>query len=491
MTRRTKIVATLGPASESPDVVLALVDAGVDVFRVNLSHGSLDELAARVDAVRHAASVCDRVVAVLADLPGPKLRCGAFGDEGVLLATGSHVVLVPGHGASDEHRVTVDHPALLDELQPGDTVVVGDGLISLAVTDIGQDAADATVITGGRATGRPGFHIPSERLLATPTQQDVELLQGMRTRPVDVDYVAVSFVRTRADVDAVRHIVGADGPQVVAKIETVPAVHNLGDILEVADALMVARGDLGIEMPLEAVPLAQKAIIRRSVAAGVPVITATQMLESMITAPAPTRAEVSDVANAVIDGTDALMLSGETAIGRDPAHVVRTMDRIAASTEADAGYWQSAEQLWRQRGSATEPASMTSAVTHAAWQAAHDVGASAILCSTRTGRTARAMARRRPAAELVALSPHDATVRRLALVWGVTPRLVPSSTATDDVVRWAVDAAISTGDVRPGDTIVVLAGSPESADGSTDLLRLVRVDENGPPVAGHSEGTSP
>ncbi len=481
MTRRTKIVATLGPASDSPEVVLALVDAGVDVFRVNLSHGSLDELAALVDAVRHAASVCDRVVAVLADLPGPKLRCGAFGDEGVHLTTGSRVVLVPGHGASDEHRVTVDYPTLLDDLQSGDTVIVGDGLISLTVTDIGHDAAHATVITGGRATGRPGFHMPSERLLATPTVRDVELLEGIRTRPVDVDYVAVSFVRTSADVDAVRRILGADGPKIVAKIETVPAVHNLGDILEVADALMVARGDLGIEMPLEAVPLAQKAIIRRSVAAGVPVITATQMLESMISAPAPTRAEVSDVANAVIDGTDALMLSGETAIGRDPAHVVRTMDRIAASTEADPGYWRWAELLWRQEGPVAGPASMTIAVTHAAWQAARDLGASAILCATRTGNTARAMARCRPTAELIALSPNDATVRRLALVWGVTPRPVQSPTSTDDVVRWAVDAAVRTGDVRPGDSIVVLAGSPESADGPTDVLRLVRVDENGRP----------
>src|SRR5262245_38115144 len=479
MTRRTKIVATLGPASTSPEVVLALVEAGVAVFRVNLSHGSLDELAARIATVRHAASVCDGVVAVMADLPGPKLRCGAFGDEGVHLTTGSHIILVPGDDASDEHRVTVDYPTLLDDLRSGDTVIVGDGMISLAVTNVGQDAADATVITGGRATGRPGFHMPSERLMATPTLRDVELLEGIRTRPVDVDYVAVSFVRTRADVDAVRQIVGADGPKIVAKIETVPAVRNLGEILEAAEALMVARGDLGIDMPLEAVPLAQKAIIRQSVATGVPVIIATQMLESMIAAPAPTRAEVSDVANAVIDGTDAVMLSGETAIGRDPAHVVRTMDRIAASTEADAGYWRAAGLWWREDGSVTAPASMTSAVTSAAWQAAHDLGAPAILCSTRTGRTARAMARCRPAAELVALSPNDATVRQLALVWGVTPRLVPSSTSTDEIVRRAVDAAISSGDVRPGDTIVVLAGSPESADGPTDLLRVVRVDERG------------
>ncbi len=476
MTRRTKIVATLGPASEAPDVLRALILAGVDVVRVNLSHASLDELAAQVDAVRDTVAMSGRPVAVLADLPGPKVRCGDFGDDGAYFTTGSHVTLIPGEGASDAHRITVDHPPLLDDLEPGATVIVGDGVITLIVTESGRDAAHATVVTGGHAVGRPGFHIPSERLqLSTPTPRDVELLEGIRNRRLDVDYVAVSFVRTSADVDAARRIIGANGPKIIAKIETASAVQDLGHILDVADALMIARGDLGITMPLETVPFVQKSIIRQAIAAGVPVITATQMLESMITAPAPTRAEVSDIANAVLDGTDALMLSGETAIGRDPPLVVETMARIAAEADANADDWRTPGLFWRHDASGEDAARAIDAVTHAAWQAARDLGAAAILCSTRTGRTARALARYRPSAPIIALSPDDATVRQLSLVWGVRSRPVPLYMSTDEMVRVAVDAAADAGDIHPGDTVVVLAGSAASTGRRTDVLQVVRV----------------
>jgi pyruvate kinase len=478
MPRRTKIVATLGPASNSAETVLSLVKAGVDVFRVNLSHGSLDELAVVAERIRDAANSCDRVVAVLADLPGPKVRCGDFGDEGVHLATGTQVSIVPGEGSSDTNRITVDYPSLLDDLARGDTVIIGDGVITLTVTDADREVVRADVMTGGQATGRPGFHIPSERVqLCTPTPHDIELLQGIQDRSLEVDYVAVSFVRTAKDIQAVRDVLGGRGPRIVAKIETVPAVDHLSEILDVADALMVARGDLGIEMPLEAVPLVQKAIIRQAVAAAVPVITATQMLESMINAPMPTRAEVSDVANAVFDGTDALMLSGETAIGHDPANVVRTMARIASRVESDADYFRSANLLWRPDDLASRPPKqVTEAAAHAAWSAAHDVHASAILCSTRHGRTAGVVARYRPAANLIGLSPDDGTLRRLALVWGVTPRAVHPSTSTDEMVARALEAAQRAGDVHSGDTVVVLAGSPDSPSGATDVLRLVDVD---------------
>jgi pyruvate kinase len=476
MARRTKIVATLGPASDTPEELERLVDAGVDVFRFNLSHGTIADHVARLARVRKAAERCGRVVATLADLPGPKVRCGNFGDRGVHLTTGERVTLKPGDGSCDEHCIHVEYSTLLNDLREDDTVIVGDGGITLKVDTKDSEVASATVVTGGRATGRPGFHIPSERLqLTTPTEADVEILNAIRTMDDPVDYVAVSFVRSAADIEAVRKILGDHGPLIVAKIETVPAVQNLPEIVDAVDAVMVARGDLGIEMPLEAVPHVQKSIIRQAVAAGVPVITATQMLESMINSPAPTRAEVSDVANAVFDGTDALMLSGETAIGNDPANAVRTMARIAIRAEADADYSQWGGYLAKRQRYAAHPTPITRAVTHAAWQAAQDVEASAILCSTRGGLTARAMARYRPLASLVGLSPYERTLRQLALVWGVTPRLVHASASTDVMVWHAVEEAARAGDVKPGDTAVVLARSPDSPDGATDVMRVVRV----------------
>jgi pyruvate kinase len=476
MARRTKIVATLGPASDAREVLGDLVRAGVDVVRLNLSHGDLDDHVARMRAVREVAAEQGRVVAVLADLPGPKVRCGRFGDRGVHLATGSTVTLRPGRGECDETTVYVDYDGLLADVAVGDTVIVGDGGITLTVVEVDADQAAATVVTGGRATGSPGFHIPSERLrLATPTDEDVALLRRLMAVDDTVDFVAVSFVRTAHDLREVRRHLGDRGPQVVAKIETVPAVQHLDEILDEADAVMVARGDLGIEMPLEAVPNAQKRIIRACVASGVPVITATQMLESMINSPSPTRAEVSDVANAVLDGTDAVMLSGETAIGHDPALVVRTMGRIAERAEADADYSQWGGLLAKRLRSLARPTPITQAITHAAWQACQDLGAEAILCSTRSGLTARAMARFRPRATLVGLSPDDRTVRALALVWGVTPRLVLPSSSTDDMVWHAVETAAVAGDVAQGAVVAVLARSPQSPDDSTDVLRLVRV----------------
>jgi pyruvate kinase len=476
MARRTKIVATLGPASDSAGALDALVAAGVDVVRLNLSHGSFDEHQGRVRRVRDAAARGGRVVGVLADLPGPKVRCSAFGDRGVHLATGSEVRLVPGRGVSDERTIAVDYPTLVDDLSVGDSVVVGDGGITFRVVAFEAEAVLAEVVSGGRATGRPGFHIPAERLrLQTPTAEDVDLLEAIIASDLDVDFVAVSFVRTAADIQTVRAIVGPDGPNIVAKIETVPAVNNIAEIVEVADAIMVARGDLGIEMPLEAVPHVQKAVIRHCVAAGVPVITATQMLESMIGSPSPTRAEVSDVANAVFDGTDAVMLSGETAIGHDPALVVRTMARIAERAEADAQYEQWGGFLAKVQRAAARPTPITRALTHAAWQAAIDIDASAILCSTRSGVTAAAIARYRPVSKLVGLSPDERTLRLMTMVWGVTPRPVVACVSTDDMVWHAVEAAVRAGDVAVGDTVVVLARSPQSPDGATDVLRLVRV----------------
>jgi len=476
MGRSTKIVATLGPASETPECVDELLAAGVDVFRLNLSHGELEEHLGRLALVRERSAAAGRPVAVLADLPGPKVRAGEFPDGGAFLAEDATLRLVPGDGPSTAEVVTVEYPALLEDVERGDRVVLGDGAIALTVAGVEPEGVYVRVVSGGRVQGRPGVHLPDAKVrLACPTDEDLSL--AARLEGAEIDYLAVSFVRSAADVDAVRDITGPDGPRLVAKVETRSAVAALPALLEAADAIMVARGDLGISCPMEDVPHLQKAIVRTCVAAGTPVITATQMLESMITAPTPTRAEVSDVANAVFDGTDAVMLSAETAIGHDPALVVRTMARIAERAEREASYVQWANRLGRdQRDAFPEgPDRITQAITHAAWQAAIDIEVAAILCCTRSGRTARAMARFRPLTRLLGLSPSDRTVRAMALSWGVTPMAVATYGSTDELVWCSVEAAVAAGHLHSDDVVAVLAGAPDQDDGATDVLRIVRV----------------
>lgn len=478
---RTKIVATLGPASEHPPVLDALLAAGVDVVRLNLSHGTLESHLERMQSVRDAAERLGRVVAVLADLPGPKVRAGQFPEGGVELVAGTAIDLVPdtgeGRGVSDASTISVEYPTLLLDLRAGDLVVLGDGAISLQVMSVADGAVHAQVRTGGRVLGRPGVHIPSERLrLTTPTDEDLELGRAMAA--AGADFLAVSFVRAAHDLRVLREAVAPLDVRLVAKIETMSAISDLDDIVAEADAVMVARGDLGIECPLEDVPHLQKRIVRRCVEAGVPVITATQMMESMITSPSPTRAEVSDIANAVFDGTDALMLSAETAVGADPVAVVTMMNRIAGRAELEANYRQWGARLGRvQRGRWPEgPDRIAMAISHAAAMAADDVDATAILCCTRSGRTARAMARFRPTARLVGLAPDPRTVRAMALSWGVEPLAVDEYGTTDEVVWHAVETAATVGSISVGDTVVVLAGAPDRPSGaSTDVLRIVRL----------------
>lgn len=474
---RTKIVATIGPASSTPELLDELLLAGVDVVRLNLSHGTLHSHLERLRDVRDAEARTGRIVAVLADLPGPKVRAGQFPAGGCELLGGSDVLLVPGEGASLADSIAVDYPTVLEDLRGGDRIVLGDGAISLKVNSVGPDGATCTVLTGGFVQGRPGVHLPSERThLSTPTADDLVLARAMAA--AGVDFLAVSFVRNASDLRAVRDAIVPHLTRLVAKIETMPAVAALVAIAAEADAIMVARGDLGLECPLEDVPHLQKRIIRHCVEVGVPVITATQMMESMITSPSPTRAEVSDIANAVFDGTDALMLSAETAVGIDPPLVVRTMARIAGRAESEASYEQWASRLGRvQRNQWAEGQDrITMAITHAAGQAAADADAHAILCCTRTGRTARAMARFRPAATLIGLSPDPATVRAMSLTWGVQALEVGTYVSTDELVWFAVERAVQSGLVAPGETVLVLAGAPDRPSGaSTDVLRIVRV----------------
>lgn len=481
MARRTKIVATLGPATDGAAELDAVIEAGVDVVRLNLSHGPVEEHLERLEMVRAAEERAGRPVGVLADLPGPKIRAGRFPDGGVVFNTGEYVQLEPGDGPSDAGTIHVDYDTLLDDLVEGDRVSLGDGGISMRVVEQRGDSVLARIETGGPTQGRPGVHLTSDRLrLETPTDEDLELAETMAA--AGVEFIAVSFVRRAHDVDRVRDVVG-ERALLIAKIETTSALSDLAGIIAVSDGIMVARGDLGIDCPLEDVPHLQKHIIRQCVEAGVPVITATQMLESMITAPSPTRAEVSDVANAVFDGTDALMLSGETAIGQRPAEVVATMSVIAERAEREADYAQWAERLGRlqRRGTRSEPAvtfvdPVTAALAHAAAEAAMDLGAEAILCCTRSGRTARAMARYRPTAQLIGLSPDPATVRAMSLSWGVDPVGVGQYSSTDEMVWFAVETAVLSGRIRSGDTVLVIAGAPDRPSrAAADVMRIVTV----------------
>jgi pyruvate kinase len=471
--RRTKIVATLGPACDPPGVLDALINAGVDVVRLGLAHGTADEHRRRMEAVRELARRHGRTIGVLADLPGPKVRTGAFPEGGAFLAEGDEVTLVTEAGASDGRRITLDEVHLVDSVGPGDPVVLGDGTVTLEVTDVRPEGVRAQVRSGGRLQGRPGAHLPSDRWLPpVPTDDDLRLVDEVAT---DADWVAVSFVRKPDELVRVREALGDRGPQLMAKIETRAAVDHLDDILDVADGVMVARGDLGIDFPIEDVPHLQKRIIGASGARGLPVVTATQMLESMVTAPSPTRAEASDVANAVVDGSDALMLSAETAIGRHPARVVETMARIAARTEELDDLHGVYEQGGMGQRRAPSAKAVTTAMAHAALRAAVELDLAAIVCCTRAGTTARAMAARRPQSRLIGASPSPVTARQLALSWGVEPLLVAEYATTDEMVWCVVEAAVNGGLVRHGDSIAVLAGAPDAAPGRTDVLRVVAV----------------
>ncbi|MGI8983836.1 MAG: pyruvate kinase [Acidimicrobiales bacterium] len=479
MERRTKIVATLGPASDSPDVVRRMIDAGMNMARLSLAHGPVEETLDRVRMVRRAAEAARRTVGILADLPGPKIRTAEFERE-MYLNEGDHVELVTSgpDATSDWRRIAVDHPELVASLRVGDRVAMGDGGVTLAVDDAYGDRAVALICSGGRLVGRPGVSLSTTRFpMESPTANDLRLLEIVCDAGVDA--VAISFVRSAADIERVRDAVGPDGPMLVAKIETQEAVDVLESVIAVTDGVMVARGDLGIRCALEDVPHYQKRIIATGVSYGLPVITATQMLESMLHALTPTRAEVSDVANAVLDGTSALMLSGETAIGHDPVTAVATMARIATRAEREFDYlgWgreRGIQQVAESRGKPAERR-ITAALSAAAWRAATDAGATAIIACTNSGTTARSISRFRPVVPVLGITPSPRTARQLSVAWGITPMLVHERSTTDDIVWFAVKAAVDAGLAKAGDVVAVLVGWTVEPAPTTDTLRLLRI----------------
>jgi len=476
--RRTKVVATIGPASDSPEVLTGLVHAGMDVARLGLAHETLEIALERLARIRAVSAAVGRPVGILVDLPGPKVRAGVVEGSGMVLGSGDTLQLVPGTAASNPTRIHVDYERLLDDVGPGDHLAFGDGAVVAEVVEHVGDALEVRVLHGGTLKGRPGVHIPADRLgMTSPTDEDLRLLDAFVE--VGVDMVALSFVRSAHDVRRVGTEPHPDGPLVVAKIETRAAVDNLAAITEAAGAVMVARGDLGAEFPIEEVPHLQKRIIAECIAVGRPVITATQMLESMITAPSPTRAEASDVANAVFDGSSALMLSAESAVGADPVRAVDTMARIArrADEEFDYARWANTVAVYHQEQvSRLSPNdAVTNAMSMAGWRAAADTRATAVICISRTGFTVRSIARFRPQVPIIGFSVDERTCRQLTLSWGATPHLLPADTTPANQVDRAMAAARDLGEVRSGDIVAVLHGSDYYPGQATDTVRLVRI----------------
>ena len=471
--RRTKIVATLGPASESEESIHALVAAGVDVFRLSFAHGDVDTGIARLRRLRTMAPD----VAIMVDIPGPKIRAGSFGSMPVELVVGASIDLVEGFGESSSiERIFVEKQGVLSALRVGDAVHLGDGGVSLEVTDTAH-GTHTRVTAGGAVMGKPGLSLPSsiiaERL---PTAEDRERLEALRTE--DFEILAASFVRSAFDVVSVRSVLSRDDVMIMAKIETAEGVEHLGEIVEVADSIMVARGDLGVRMPIEDVPHLQKRIVREGIRFARPVVVATQMLESMTHAQVPTRAEVTDVANAVLDGASAVMLSAETAIGSDPVAVVETMCRIVERAEANFPYQKWGSELGVQEvvGHRSEAMRITAAITGAAWRAAMEEEAVAIVACTRSGMTARAISRFRPPMPILAVTPSIKTARQLRSSWGVTDVVVTDKTDINELTDVAIAHLREQGLVESGDAVVIMAGSDRGGKSTTDTVRMAIVD---------------
>jgi pyruvate kinase len=463
MLPRTKIVCTIGPASNSPELLEALIETGMSVARLNFSHGTHSEHGAMIRDIRAAAERQGRAVAILQDLCGPKIRVGKIPGDGLVLASGETMILTTGLKVAEGNRVPVSYQAMPAQVKAGDRILLADGMMELVVEKTSRDEVICQVITGGLLTSHKGINLPSSTLpIPALTEKDRrDLLFGLK---MGVDYVALSFVRAAADIHSAKKIIHRQNKQtpVIAKIEKHEAVDNIDAILSASDGIMVARGDLGVEIPLENVPNIQKILVRKANDLGKPVIIATQMLRSMVDAPRPTRAEAADVANAVLDGADAVMLSEESAIGQYPVEAVRYMARIAASAESRYPHEKYLQTPPEQN--------MAEAVAYAACVLARQIKAAAIVATTRSGSTAVQICRFRPAQQIIALSPDEGAARRLALYWGCEPRGMAIVQETDEMVEKAATATLEKGHARKGDMLVITAGRPIWETGTTNLL---------------------
>jgi pyruvate kinase len=465
--RRTKIVATIGPACREPETLVRMVEAGLDVARLNFSHGTREEHAENVRRVREAASRAGRQVAILQDLPGPKLRIGPVRDDLIDLRPGSTLTLVCGNDElGDEHRIAVGWEGLARNVETDDVVYLADGRIRLRVTAARAHEVDTTVEIGGLLASRQGLNLPGNtRGLPSVPHEDLELLRFGES--IGVDLVALSFVREPSDITEVRRHTRTP---LIAKIEKPQAVEQAEEIIRAADCVMVARGDLGIELPIEEVPVVQKRLLALAGELARPAITATQMLDSMVTSSRPTRAEVTDVANAILDGTDAVMLSQETAIGAHPVEAVAMLASIAERTERELPYERWNEQ--RVRRDARDPAYT---VAHSACEAARELNLAALLVPTLSGRSARLISAHRPQVPIYALSPGKETVRRCALMWGVEAGSMARLEVTEELIHDAARRAVELGWVRRGQRVGITAGLPSGRPGTTSLFQIQTV----------------
>lgn len=474
--RRTSIVATVGPSSSSREMLSQLMDAGADVFRLNFSHGNHRQKTQVVADIRELSRRRRQAVAILGDLQGPKIRTGCMRDGAMTVTAGETVSITTDDVLGESGLIPSTYQSLPDDVKIDDQILIDDGLLELKVLDVTEKLVKCRVIHGGTLKDRKGINLPGVQVSGPAlTIKDREDLEFCITQKLD--FVALSFVRTAADVDELQELLRARNAslQVIAKIEKPEAVENFASILESADGIMVARGDLGVEVSPEKVPLIQKHIIRSCNSVGKPVITATQMLESMVQNPRPTRAETSDVANAILDGTDAIMLSAESASGDHPCEAVSMMVRIALDVEADP---QLREQVFQKNCENGESRNLSEAIGQAACRVAESVGAVAILAFTQTGNTAALVAKYRPLVPVFAVTPTTGVRRRMALYGGVHPIRVDIQGDTEAQIRSVDEAVIEAGVLEQGDLVIITMGSPLSAPGTTNLLKVHRLGDD-------------
>jgi len=471
MTRRAKIVATIGPASQDEDTIRRLISAGMNVARINFSHGRYDDHALTVERLRRISGELQQPLTILQDLQGPKIRTGELAEGQIELVPGQTLTLTTKAISGDARRVSVDYPNLTHSVQVGGRIFLDDGNLELQVKSIGKESVETEVILGGRLEPHKGVNLPGADLnLQAFTEKDqADLAFGLEQ---GVDAIALSFVRTADDIallqQAIPRTVDLCQIPIIAKLERPEALVNLHEIIHAADGVMVARGDLGVEMPPEMVPIEQKRIIQMANRHSKMVITATQMLDSMIHSPRPTRAEASDVANAIFDGSDAVMLSGETAVGRYPVKSVEMMSSIICQAEAHMREWGHAE-IQRAKDL---PADDALFITRAANEMARDKDMAAIAVFTQSGRTARLMSKSRPGAPIIAFTPIECAYRQMGMMWGVTPHLTPHSDTVEDMLGHVEKALIAETSIRPGQEVVLIAGFPIGARGPANFALL-------------------
>ena len=468
--RKTKIICTIGPCSRTPEIIGKMMDAGMNVARMNFSHGTHEDHAETLQLIDKQRKLRDIPVATMLDTKGPEIRLGLFEAGNVFLEQGDEFELCCGERIGDETGVSISFIDLWKDVSVGSIILLDDGLIELKVKRIEEPSIFCEIMNGGKISDRKGVNVPGVVLsMEYMSEKDrSDILFGIEH---DVDVIAASFVRSAADVMAVRTLLNANGGddiKIISKIENADGVRNIDEILHVSDGIMVARGDMGVEIAFEELPSLQKMLIQKAYLCGKVVITATQMLESMINNPRPTRAEATDVANAIYDGTSAIMLSGETAAGKYPVRAVETMARIALRTENDINYCK------RFRNSVTEiySGNVTNAISHATCTTAYDLGASAIITVTMSGRTARNISKFRPSIPIISCTSVEKAYRQLAMSWGVVPIMIPVEKDLDELFECAVKGAQSLGLVQNGDLVVITTGVPLGVDGTTNLLKV-------------------